>query len=118
MVSAAEPGPEIHEYLIRRLADLGRSPIVMQHRIGREGIMNLVGLGLGVSLVADHWLGVQYPNVAFVPIGAEDESVQFSLVWRPENDNPALRRFVSLARAHAKKAASDGAASQRPDPSP
>ena len=118
LVSATEPGPEIHEYLIRRLADLGHRPHVRRHRLGREGIMNLVGLGLGVSLVADHWLGVQYPNVAFVPIGAEDERVRFSLVWRPENDNPALRRFVSLARVHARKAASDGAASQRPDPLP
>ena len=118
LVSTAEPGPEIHEYLIRRLADLGRSPIVMRHRIGREGIMNLVGLGLGVSLVAEHWCGVSYPGVVFRPVGGEDERVRFSLVWRPENDNPALRRFVSLARVHARKAASDGAASQRPDPSP
>ena len=80
--------------------------------------MNLVGLGLGVSLVAEHWCGVSYPGVVFRPVGGEDERVRFSLVWRPENDNPALRRFVSLARVHARKAASDGAASQRPDPSP
>ena len=118
LVSAAEPGPEIHEYLIRRLADLGRSPIVMRHRIGREGIMNLVGLGLGVSLVAEHWCGVSYPGVVFRPVGEEDERVRFSLVWRPENDNPALRRFVSLARVRAKKAAAGDAASRRPDPSP
>ena len=118
MVGTAEPGPEIHEYLIRRLADLGHRPHVRRHRLGREGIMNLAGLGLGVSLVAEHWRGVQYPSVTFVPVGDENERVPFSLVWRPENDNPALRRFVSLARVHARKAASDGAASQRPDPLP
>ena len=105
LVSAAEPGPEIHEYLIRRLADLGRQPRVARHRLGREGIMNLVGLRLGVSLVAEHWCGVSYPGVVFRPVGEEDERVRFSLVWRPENDNPALRRFVSLARVHAKKTA-------------
>lgn len=105
LVSATEPGPEIHDYLIRRLARLGRRLHVTRHRLGREGIMNLVGLGLGVSLVADHWRGVRYPNVKFVPIGDEDERVPFSLAWRPDNDNPALRRFVSLARTHAKKAA-------------
>ena len=49
MVSAAEPGPEIHEYLIRRLADLGRRPRVTRHRLGCEGIMNLVGLRLGAA---------------------------------------------------------------------
>lgn len=65
--------------------------------------MTLVGLGLGVSLVADHWRGVTYPNVSFVPIGDVNEKVPFSITWRPENDNPALRRFISLARIEAQR---------------
>lgn len=103
IVSDREPGPEIHEYLIRRISDLGRTVRVRRHGLGREGIMALVGLGLGVSLVADHWRGVRYPNVSFVRVGDEDERVPFSLIWRPENDNPALRRFISLARIEAKR---------------
>lgn len=103
IVSAHEPGPEIHNYIIKSTADLGESVLVRRLRLGREGIMNLVGLGLGVSLVADHWRGVTYPNVTFVPVGAQDETVPFSVTWRPENDNPALRRFISLARILAKK---------------
>ena len=102
LVSASEPGPEIHEYLIRRLADLGRHPDVTRHRLGREGIMNLVGLGFGASLVAEHWCGVDYPGVVFRRVGKEDERIGFSILWRPDNDNPALRRFVSLAREFAK----------------
>ena len=98
LVSATEPGPEIHEYLIRRLVGSGRRPNVTRHRVGREGIMNLVGLGLGVNLVAEHWCGVSYPGVTFWPVGETGECVRFSFVWRPEKDNPALRRFVSLAR--------------------
>ena len=73
MVGTAEPGPEIHEYLIRRLADLGHRPHVRRHRLGREGIMNLAGLGLGVSLVAEHWHGVSYPGIVFRPVGEVDE---------------------------------------------
>lgn len=65
--------------------------------------MNLVGLGFGVSLVPDHWRGDQYPNVIFVPIGDVGETVPLSLTWRPENDNPALRRFISLARIEARR---------------
>jgi len=119
LVSADEPGPEIHEYIIRRLADLGRRPRVTRYRICREGLMNLIGLGLGVGLVAEHWCGVTYPSVVFRPVGYHKERVPFSVVWRPDNDNPALRRFVSLARVHAKKAAASlSEASQSPDPSP
>ena len=116
VVSADEPGPEIQDYLIRQLGELGKAPYIVRHRIGREGVMNLVGLGLGISLVADHWRGVRYPNVLFRPVGCERERIPFSLVWRPENDNPALRRFVSLARVHARKAAAGDAASRNADP--
>ena len=80
--------------------------------------MALVGLGFGVSLVADHWRGVSYPNVTFVPVGHEDETVPFSITWRPENDNPALRRFLSLARIEARRSGALSAPSQTPDPSP
>ncbi len=65
--------------------------------------MTLIGLGLGVSFVADHWRVVQYPNVSFVPIGDVDDTIPISLTWRPENDNHALRRFISPARIEAKK---------------
>lgn len=36
------------------VSGLGRTTNVRRHRLGREGIMTLVGLRLGVSLVADH----------------------------------------------------------------
>lgn len=110
IVSTREPGPEIHDYIVRRISDLGRTASVCRHRLGREGIMSLVGLGVGISLVADHWRGVQYPNVRFVPIGDKTERVPFSLMWRPENDNPALRRFISLAHVEAKKVGANATA--------
>ena len=104
LTSTEEPGPEIREYIVSRIGNLGRHPKVDQHRLDREGIMNLVGLGLGVSVVADHWCGARYPDVNFIPFtnAGHSESIPFSLTWRPENDNPALRRFLSLAREVAK----------------
>lgn len=118
IVTAREPGPEIHDYIVRRGTGLSQPIRVRRYEIGREGIMNLVGLGLGVSLVADHWLGVSYPNVSFVRIGEENESIPFSITWRPENDNPALRRFLSLARIEAKRNGVLSVPSRTPDPSP
>ena len=46
IVSREEPGPEIHDYVIRHLADLGHHPSVAQFAVGRENLMRLVGLGL------------------------------------------------------------------------
>ena len=96
-------GAENHTNISGRNIDLGSSVTVQRHRISREAIMALVGLGIGVSLIADHGCDLPYPNVTFVPYGDENETIPFSVTWRPENDNPALRRFISLARIEAKR---------------
>lgn len=101
IVSRSAPGPEIHDYIVQRLATLGFSPQIDQYRVAREGLMSLVGLGFGVSLVSGAEAGVSYPNVSFVPLAGE--ALPFSAVWSPENDNPALRRLLSAARVQARK---------------
>lgn len=103
IVSAQDPGPDIHDYITKQLASAGRRPHVTRHHIAREAVMSLVGLGLGVALAPDHWRGVGYPHVVFRRIGEEHERLPFSLIWRAENDNPALRRFLSLARIEAQR---------------
>ena len=120
LVSTDVPGPTIHDYIIRRVSDFERQACIEVQGMRCEGLMNLVGLGLGISLVCEQWCGVRYPNVVFVPLteNGRAETVPFSLTWRPENDNPALRRFLSLAREVAKADAASSEPSRRPDPSP
>ncbi|QSR21091.1 LysR family transcriptional regulator [Hyphomonas sp. KY3] len=117
LVSADVIGPTIHDYIIRKFSDFGRQASIEVQRMRREGLINLVGLGLGISLVCEQWCGVRYPNVVFVPLmeNGKAETIPFSLTWRPENDNPALRRFLSLAREVAKADAAFSAPWQIPD---
>lgn len=106
IVSRQEPGPEIHDYVIRKLADLGHHPSVTRFDLGRENLMNLVGLGFGISLTSEATIAASFPNVVFRPIAGDDDILPFSAVWSPSNDNPALRRFLSAARALAAKSQS------------
>lgn len=115
IVSRSAPGPEIHDFIVQRLATLGFSPRIDHHRVGREGLMSMVGLGFGVTLVSGAEAGVSYPHIAFVPLAGE--VLPFSAIWSPENDNPALRRLLSAARVQARKA-NAASPSQTPDPSP
>ena len=109
----------LHEQLIFGFPNANARPRIVRHNIGREALMNMVGLSFGVSLTTEQWAANRYPDVAFRALASQSASVPLSLIWRPENDNPALRRFVSLARVHAKKAASSPSAPSRtPDPSP
>ena len=52
----SELGRAIHDRLITRLAQLGYSPCVERLDVGREALMHLVALGLGVSFTtARRW---------------------------------------------------------------
>jgi hypothetical protein len=65
--------------------------------------MHLVAMGLGVSLTSEATIATPFPKVVFRPMAGDDELIQFSAAWLPHNDNPALRRFLSLARYLAKE---------------
>lgn len=101
IVSRQEPGPEIHDYIIRRIAELGHHPSVVRYEVGRENLMHLVALGLGISLTSEATIATRYPSIVFRPIASPADVLPFSAVWCSENDNPALRRFLSLMRTLA-----------------
>ena len=63
-----DPGPEVQDYVIQRLARLGHHPLVNVSAVQREGLMALVGLGQGVSLVCAAEAEVTYPDVVFRPL--------------------------------------------------
>lgn len=74
IVSRVDPGPEIQDYIIRSLADLGKHPNVDQLSVQRETLLALVGLAQGLSLVGEAEAGVAYPGVAFRPLDHEEIS--------------------------------------------
>jgi DNA-binding transcriptional LysR family regulator len=106
--------PILCERIIKRLAEGSGSPIIQKLDVGRETVMHLVGMGQGVSLTSEATVATPFPNVVFRPISGGDETVQFSAVWLAGNDNPALRRLLSLARAQAKKERRDAASQSNP----
>jgi DNA-binding transcriptional LysR family regulator len=112
IVSDVAPGPEIHDYLIQRLADFGYHPEVHVQYVGRDNLLPLVALGRGLTLTSEATTAARIPGVSYRPVAGE--VVPFSAVWSPNNDNPAFRRLLSLARSMVR---SDKANSfNRPSP--
>lgn len=103
IVSRDAPGPEIHDYVVRRAADLGHSPCVDRFSVGRETLMHLVALGFGISFVSGAGCATRYPEVVFRPLATAQDVLPYSAVWLPGNDNPAFRRFLSLARSMSSR---------------
>jgi DNA-binding transcriptional LysR family regulator len=103
IVSETAPGQEIYDHLVRRLADLGRHPEIQVQYVGRDNLVPLVALGRGLTLVSEAITVAKFPGVVYRPILGE--VLPFSAVWSASNDNPAFRRFLSLAKAMAVRPA-------------
>lgn len=102
IVSDAPPGPEIHDYLVAHLSDLGRHPDIQFQKVGRDNLLSLVALGRGLTLTSEATIGAQFRGIAYRVLAGE--VLPFSVVWSARNDNPASRRLLSMARATAAKA--------------
>lgn len=99
IVSRDEPGPEIHEYLIRRLATLGFHPSVRRLAVCRESLIHLVAMDFGVTLTSESTISTPFRGIVFRPFKSARDVLPCVGIWSPENDNPALRRLISLARS-------------------
>jgi DNA-binding transcriptional LysR family regulator len=101
IVSRFPPGPEVHDYVVRRIADFSSYPTVERVAVAPATVLTLVGMGFGVGVVAASWTALGVPGVIFRPLTDPADILPFSAVWSAENDNPALRRFLSVAHIMA-----------------
>jgi DNA-binding transcriptional LysR family regulator len=98
IVGREQPGPQIHDYVVGHLKGGEHVPVVTRYAVSHDGLMGLVGLGFGVCITSEAASAIAYPGVVCRPLAGPQDVVAFCAVWSPDNDNPALRRFVSLAR--------------------
>jgi DNA-binding transcriptional LysR family regulator len=95
-------GRAICERALKQVSD--SAPRVEEFDVGRDTLVHLVAIRQGVSLASEALTATTFPQVVFRPIAGNNDRLEYSAVWLPGNDNPALRRFLSLARVHAKAA--------------
>lgn len=101
LLSLTDPGPEIRDMLLGRLAVSGVKPDITMHQCSRETILSILGGGLGVSIVCEGSTGARYPDVVYRPMHGEQGPalIGYSGYWRDDNGNPALRRFLGFIKA-------------------
>jgi DNA-binding transcriptional LysR family regulator len=112
IVSRGEPGPEVHDYIVRRSADYSTYPDVEEKAALQDTLMNLVSLGQGITLVSAGWTAVRVPGLVLRPLTARADIVPFSVVWSTANDNPAFMRFLQTAQLLASTGCGRSAAAR------
>lgn len=115
LVQKNDIGPQIITE-IRTSADQHHSRIdISIQNVSRDTLLKMVQMNAGITLCPASWAHPNDPDIVLLSLN-EKPMIQYAIQWSPRNDNPALRRFLSLARISA--AASPSVASRTPDPSP
>lgn len=99
-LTEADPGPDIRDLLLGRIARSGAPPDIKLSQTSRETILSLLGAGQRLSVVCEGSVGVGYPDVVYRPIHGEQGPALtvYSGYWRADNSNPPLRRFLAFVR--------------------
>jgi len=100
LLPAADPGPEIRDMLLGRLAVSGGKPDIRMLQASRETVLSVLGGNSGVSIVCEGSTGARYPDVVYRAIHGEQGPALtgHSGCWRDDNGNPALRRFLEFIK--------------------
>ena len=100
-LTAADPGPELRDFLLSRLAASGVKPEIRIHQCSRETILSVLGGRNHVTLVCEGSTGMHYPDVVYRPIYGEQGPalIAYSGYWSGDNRNPALRRFLDFIKS-------------------
>ncbi|MCM2476443.1 LysR family transcriptional regulator [Rhizobium sp. CG5] len=96
VVRSTGSGPQIAAELSALFSNLGYPLEIETQDVSRETLMDPVRIGRGVTFANEAALGSPFAGVAMIPI--KDYVLDFYGVWKAENDNPAFRRFSSMAR--------------------
>lgn len=101
LLPAADPGPEMRDMLLGRLAVSGAKPNIRMMQASRETVLSILGGSSGVSIVCEGSTGAHYPDVVYRPIHGEQGPalIGYSGCWHDDNSNPALRRFLGFIKA-------------------
>lgn len=100
LLSHHDPGRELEDLLISKLLSPHDRPRIVRHDVSRSIIKSMVSMGMGLSLVLESDIGAKFPGLMYRELrdGTGPSRIGFSAIWRPDNDNPALRNFLRFLR--------------------
>ncbi|MDP0929691.1 LysR substrate-binding domain-containing protein [Paracoccus onubensis] len=100
LISHQDPGPDIRNILIAKLAAPSDEPVIVSLHVSRESILSLVGTGEGISLQCECASGLTDLGAVFRPLhdGNGATRIGYLACWHPDNSNPALETFLEALR--------------------
>lgn len=92
----------LHQMVTTYLAQNHCQPKIVQAATNILVTMNLVGMGLGLSIVPRYVCHFQSSNVVFRPLPASAPQIELLMAWHRENSSPALAQMIELVEEQAE----------------
>lgn len=98
LLSHYDPGRELEDLMNAKLSSPGDRPRIERHDVSRGVIKGLISMEFGISLVLESDIGASFSGLVYRELrdGTGPSRIEFSAVWRADNENPALANFLSL----------------------
>ena len=98
VVPSSGIGPILANLLSARLTDQGYRPNIIVQDTSHESVLSMVSVGRFITIATDASQGVIWPELQFREIydPSGPARLEYSLYWREDNENPALKRFFKL----------------------
>lgn len=103
LISQRDPGPEIQDILLSKLASPGSRPFIKHVKAHHSATISAVEGGCGITLTCESSSIPLWPGVIFREVRDGNGSTRLGFVayWRRNNDNPTLKQFLTLLRTHS-----------------
>lgn len=90
-------GPDLEEYLVRRMARWGVEPRVQLHRVGQCNLINMVATGFGATIIIGALPQAASGGVVAIPLAGRNV-LKLCAVWMESNPNPALNALLNILK--------------------
>ena len=98
LLSKHDPGRELEDLLVSKFLSADVRPRIERHDVSRGIVKSLTSMGLGISLVLESDIGATFAGLTYRELqdGTGPSRIGFHAHWLDNNENPALKRFLSL----------------------
>lgn len=98
LISRCDPGPEMQDILIKKLASPGDRPRIKLVDASNEAVLSVVSGNCGATLICESSAGNVLSGIVYREVRDGNGSSRLGYVayWRRANENPALKKFLRL----------------------
>lgn len=91
-------GPVVSELLAAKLAAHSHRAKIIAQDTSIESVISTVTIGRYITIATEASTGVNWPELKFLEIADNGgpARLEFALYWRPDNQNPALAKFLKM----------------------